>query len=354
MKIRALWLIAAAFLSSPGVVLGAALPIPLGLLSHDEVVTWERDADRYDIVLHNVMPGASYVVSSESTYTPVAAPQVPPPAVGVTGAKNFANNTARIPRCKDVVETYADDVLRKTDEFGVATANRTALATAGDCVDDVKIAVEALTTTAVAAGQPAPITVRVRRKFATTVKVQRLAPGKRDWEIAISTGPGAVWLTMPVLALVHDEGEEWFSQPDPLTNEDGTTEERYRLVREDRGLDVRPGAGVGFFLVPEAQRERNFAHSFMAGFGLNDSKTPLLFMAGYSLLIGDHVTLTLGYSATWEPEQLGRYRGLTHVSENLTQDQITDDELVARPFFSIGIDFDGFDLSAGQNATDPR
>lgn len=350
MKNRALWLIAAAFLSSPGVVLGADLPIPLGLLSHDEVVTWERDADRYDIVLHNVMPGASYVVNSESTYTPVAVPQAPAPGPEV---KDFAKD-ASANGCDDEVEDYALAVRGATDEFGVATANRTALATAGDCVDDVKRAVEALTTTAVPAGQPAPITVRVRRKFATTVKVQRLAPGNRDWEIAISTGPGAVWLTMPVLAVVHDEGEEWFSQSDPLTNEDGTTEDRYRLVREDRGLDMRPGAGVGFFLVPEAQRERNFAHSFMAGFGLNDSKTPLLFMAGYSLLIGDHVTLTLGYSATWEPERLGRYRGVTHVSENLTQDQITDDELVGRPFFSIGIDFDGFDLSAGKNATDAK
>jgi hypothetical protein len=331
--------------------LGAELPIPLGLLSHTEVVTWERDAGQYDIVLHNVMPGASYVVSSESTYTPVAAPQVPAPPAGI---QNFANNNTRIANCDAVVAAYAGKVLAATDEFGVATENRNALSTAGGCLKDVERAIEALTTTVVHAGQPAPVTVRVRRKFATTVKVQRLAPSDRDWEIAISTGPGAVWLTMPVLALVHNEGEEWFSQPDPLINEDGTTEDRYRLVREDRGLDVRPGAGVGFFLIPEAQRERNFAHSFMAGFGLNDSKTPLLFMAGYSLLIGDHVTLTLGYSATWEPEQLGRYRGMTFVSENLTQDQITHEELVARPFFSIGIDFDGFDLSAGKKAADAR
>lgn len=351
MKNRALWLIAAAFLSSPDVVLGADLPIPLGLLSHTEVVTWERDADRYDLVLQNVMPGASYVVSSESTYTPVAAPQALPQPADIQA---FVNRNSRVPNCDNVVATYARNVHLATDEFGVATANRNALANAGGCIDEVKRAVEVLTTTAVTAGQPAPLTVRVRRKFAATVKVQRLAPGDRDWEVAISTGPGAVWLTMPVLAVVHDEGEEWFSQSDPLTNEDGTTEERYRLVREDRGFDMRPGAGVGFFLVPESQRESNFAHSFMAGFGLNDSKTPLLFMAGYSLLIGDHVTLTLGYSATWEPEQLGRYRGVAHVSENLTQDQITDEELVARPFFSIGIDFGGFDLSAGRNAADER
>ena len=274
------------------------------------------------------------------------------PAPGA-GVNNFANY-ARANGCDDEVATYALAVLGAADEFGVATANRTALATAGGCFADVERAVMALTTTAVPAGQAAAATIRVRRKNPTTVKVQRLAPSSRDWEIDISTGPGAVWLTMPVLAVVHNEGEKWFSQAEPLINEDGTTVDRYRLVREDHGFDVRPGAGAGFFLVPESQRESNFAHSFMAGFGLGDSRTPLLFMAGYSLLIGDHVTLTLGYSATWEPEQLGRYRGVTYVAENLTQDQITDDELVARPFFSIGIDFGGFDLSPGKKPDDAR
>lgn len=344
MRIRILRLIAAVTFTTPALLAGAELRIPLGLLSDTETVQWERDAARYDIVLENVMPGGKYVVSSESTYTPVEAPEK---LANDEDIATFTNRT-RAKGCPDKLGKYVRQAAAAADEFEVATANRTALATAGDCYDDVKRAIETYTTTAVPAGQTAAVNVRVRRKFATTIKVQRLAPSARDWEIAISTGPGAVWLTMPVLAVVHDEGEKWFSQPDPLTNEDGSTTERYRLVREDRGFDIRPGAGVGFFLVPESQRERNFAQSFMAGFGLNDSQTPLLFMAGYSLLIGDHVTVTLGYSATWEAERLGRYSGMTHVSENLTQDQITDDQLVGRPFFSIGIDFDGFDLSPGK------
>lgn len=313
--------------------------LPLPSLSAEETVYLEKDPGRYEIILENAMPGASYAVAVNTRYA-----AVPPP---VATAKARSKESLRVLSLGCPLDTYGASVAKATSESMVATTNLRYLAKAktnsDDCLAAMKEEIDILTT------RKTHVDVAVRKKFVSEILVSRIAADgdERDWELEVTTGPGAVWLTMPVLAILHDEGQEWFADSDPLVNDDGSTEERYRLIREDEGLDLRPGAGVGFFLVPERERQSNFALHYMAGLGLSDSATPLVFMVGAGVMLGDHVTLDIGMSATWERELLGRYRDVEFIDDNLTGDQLTKEELVVRPFFSIGIDFNGFDIVAG-------
>lgn len=319
------------------------IALPLGNLPSDSQTEMEKERGVHDLVLEHLVPGAdyTYVVNTEyeALQAPPATPLGPPPPAAPAGGIT----------CAEVLYAYQAERNQATTEVQVERAERKARGSAPDatCLDNVKQAIQRNTLTF-------PNAVTVRRKFVSEITIKRAKGADEEtWTIEVRTGPGAVWTTMPVLAAVMDEGERYFSEAAPLTNEDGTTEERYRPVREDHGFEMRPGAGAGFFLVPEGQRESNWAHTFLAGFGLTDSATPLLGMVGYGMLIGDHVSISIGAATTWERQLLRRYRGQEFFSENLTNDQLTEEKLVVRPFFSIGIDFNGFDLSAGKKASPP-
>jgi hypothetical protein len=292
----------------------------------------ERPRGIYDLKLNHVVPGAVYTFTVATSFETLQAPKANIPAA------------LRPQRCDPVLTTLATDVNLATTEEAVEQAERKALGTNPNCIAEVNQAIDGRALLFKGA-------VTVRGKSVSEINVKRnIGNDERTWTVEVRTGPGAVWTTMSVLAAVMDDGERYFAESAPLTNADGTMEERFRLIREDHGLELRPGAGVGFFLVPEKQREKNLAHTFMAGFGLTDSKTPLVGMIGYGILIGDHVSITIGAATTLERHLLRRYRDKDFIPEALTNDQLTGEDFVVRPFFSIGIDFNGFDLAVGKKS----
>jgi len=319
--------------------------VPLSTIPPNEIVEWQVPKGEYHLVLLDALPSATYTSFVNYAYRTVPPPAIEPEAPPPPGIQADEE-------CTTVVKNLQDALLATTSEESVRREVSLALGNVSDsCRPRVTQLIDTLT------HRRLPIAVKVTNKYVSTVNVLRtstLTGETRRWEIRLTTGPGAAWLTMPVLAIVQDKGEEWFSQSDPLVNEDGTTQERFRLVREDRGLDAKPGAGAGFFFVPESQRDNpNLSGAYMFGLGINDSETPLLVMIGGSLLFGDHVTVSLGLAGTWERELFGRYRSVTYVETNLTNDQLTKEEIKARPFFAIGISFEGFDIAEGGKKRQP-
>ena len=343
MSLRVLALVAVLTAVSVCALSAAEISLPLGNLSPGSTTAMEQPRDTYDLKLKHLVPGAIYTYAVATRYEALQAPQAPAPTPPV--------GDVAPPLCEQVLFAYEQALSTATTEEDVERFERNARGSAAtdiSCLERIDAVIDARTLTFTNA-------FTVRRKFVSEITVRRNKNNdERTWTVEVRTGPGAVWTTMSVLAAVLDEGERYFTESAPLTNANGTTEERFRLVREDHGLDLRPGAGAGFFLVPEKQRERNLAHTFMAGFGLTDSKIPLFGMIGYGMLVGDHVSITLGAAMTLERHLLRRYRGEEFISENLTSDQLTGEDLVFRPFLSIGIDFNGFDLGVGKKSPPPE
>jgi len=295
-------------------------------LAYDEATT-ERELPKgtYDVVIRNAIPGKSYRVSSTRL----------PDVLGPPPQPSAARTT-----CTTEIDAARDLVATATREEDVPRLVRDALAATPDnCRAVVEIALCA--DTMIARNSLA----KVERGSVTTVKVRRV-DDDRTWVVTVRTGQPARWAVLPLTGAIWTEGEEYFAEPVQVTDDEGNTSEKFKLVQED-DEELAPMAGIAVLLLRETKWPwpSPDAHGPFVGIGFTTTDPPVGLTFGYGLSWRDHVALTVGGALVQERHLLGRYeddlRDGTLLDTNLTNDQLTEPEAEFRILAGLAISFGG-------------
>jgi hypothetical protein len=278
--------------------------------------TFQIQPGEYTVRILNKVPQFAYAIEVEASFTPI--PPLAPPSGGA--AKTIS-------ACQDLSDE-AGLIRNATDEKDVAesVAKIEGILAAGTCTDPgvldrakqaLKNTFELLSDTySLENGQELKVIIR-----------RGTGDDAKSWTYIYRTPARGRWFSSYGFVFVPNRDERYFSKP--KEGEDG----KFTVVRKADRLTADFAPSMFFSWLPREKEGSDWSFSWSAGLGF-DQSNPIVFL-GPMLTYNQNVSLVGGLVFHKQKRLNGIYSKNQPISENLTEEQLT--EQTYRPNFFLGL-----------------
>jgi hypothetical protein len=313
----------------------SVLPIDLGAIDPGTERVLATSPGEYTISILNRLPAAAYDVEVAVSFVPIEPLEAP----GARGA-GVAEDAA----CPEL-EAATQELLGATSEDLVA-ANVGAVnehldgCAAGEPAH--RLALQAIASTR--EHLPYAYTLASNQRLAVTIS-RRDGAGRKVWTVVFQTAPRGRWFSSYGFVFVSNDDEQYFSKPTP------GAADQFTITRKSDTQDYDFAPSLFYSWLPARREGKALSLGAAAGLGF-DQTNPVVF-AGPMLTYNQNISLLAGAVMRKRARLDGMYSPGQEVTEDLDEDQLTEESYHPGLFFGLSFRFGANPFATAEGPSEP-